>query len=124
MVHGNKDCQCRRDGSAPQLIYGFNATSIKIPIILLFLLFVSFYAVWQVVFNIYKKEKGSQMAKILEKKVLLGGCGGEAAPDSEETSWKVVAIKTVWCWHRNSLRAWTQTRLYLETWWVTPCGRN
>ena len=37
------------------------------------------------------------MAKILEKKVLLGGCGGEAAPDSEETSWKVVAIKTVWC---------------------------
>ena len=64
------------------------------------------------------------MAKILEKKVLLGGCGGEAAPDSEETYWEVVAVKTVWCWRRHSSRAWTRTWLYLETWCVTHCGRN
>ena len=49
--------------------------------------------------------------KILEKKVLLGGCGGEAAADSEETSWEVVAVKTVWCWLRNGLREVCLSRL-------------
>lgn len=61
-------------------------------------MFVSFYAIWQVVFNIYKKKKGSQMAKILEKKVLLGAVWGRLLLTVRRHP-GVVAIKTVWCWY-------------------------
>ena len=71
-----------------------------------------------------RKRKAHKWPRYLRRRCSWGDCGGEAAPDSEETSWKVVAIKTVWCWHRNSSRAWTQTYLYLQTWCVTRCGCN